>query len=161
MKQRIASRTLTFACLALSWGLALAPLQAEASQCSAAATAGKWAYTYAGTIFTPNGPLPAASVGHFVLDAAGNLTGSQARSVAGNSGSEDIAGTVSTNKDCTATATINVFVNGQLQRTAVLAVAYDNNMKHARAIFQSLTLPDGTNVPVVITLDETKQFPRD
>jgi hypothetical protein len=160
MKRHIGSRILTLACLSLSWGVALAPLQAEAAHCSAEATAGKWAYTYTGTIFTQNGPLPAASVGHFVLDAAGNLTGSQARSVAGNSGIEDIAGTVSTNKDCTGTATIEVFVNGQLQRTAVLAVAYDNDMKHARAIFQSLTLPDGTNVPVVITLDETKQFPR-
>jgi hypothetical protein len=160
MKRHMVSRMLTLTCLALSWGLALAPLQAESTHCSAEATAGKWAYTYTGTILTAGGPLPAASVGHFVLDAAGNLTGSQARSVAGNSGIEDIAGTVSTNKDCTATATINVFVNGQLQRTAVLAVAYDNKMNHARAIFQSLTLPDGTNVPVVITLDETKQFPR-
>jgi hypothetical protein len=160
MKRYMVSRMLTLGCLTLSCGLGLTPLQAEASQCSAAASAGKWAYTYIGTIFTQNGPLPAASVGHFVLDASGNLTGSQARSVAGNSGLEDIAGTVSTNIDCTGTATINVFVNGQLQRTAVLAVAYDNNMKHARAIFQSLTLPDGTNVPVVITLDETKQFPR-
>jgi len=160
MKRLIASRTITFACLALSWGVALAPLQAEASHCSAEATAGKWAYTYTGTILTPSGPLPAASVGHFVLDAAGNITGSQTRSVAGSSGMEDIGGTVSTNKDCTGTATISVFVNGQLQRTAVLAVTYDNNINHARAIFQSLTLPDGTNVPVVITLDETKQFPR-
>jgi hypothetical protein len=160
MKRHIAPRTIALACLALCWGVALAPLQAEASHCSAEAAAGKWAYTYTGAILTPNGPLPAASVGHFVLDAAGNLTGSQTRSVAGNSGMEDIAGTVSTNKDCTGTATINVFVNGQLQRTAVLAVAYDNNMNHSRAIFQSLTLPNGTNVPVVITLDEAKQFPR-
>ena len=160
MKRHLASRTLTFACLALSLVMALAPLRAEASHCSAEAAAGKWAYTYTGTIFTPSGPLLAASVGHFVVDAAGNLTGNQARSVAGHAGIEDISGTISTNKDCTGTATVNVFVNGQLQRTAVLAVAYDNNMNHARAIFQALTLPDGTNVPVVITLDETKQFPR-
>ena len=141
--------------------LALAPLQAEARHCSNAAAAGKWAYTYTGTIFTQNGPLPAASVGHFSADSAGNITGSQARSVAGNSGVEDISGTVSVNKDCTATATISVFVNGQLQRTAVLAVAYDNNMNHARGIFQSLVLPDGTNVPVVITTDNTRVFTRD
>jgi hypothetical protein len=141
--------------------LALAPLQAEASHCSTAAAAGKWAYTYTGTIFTQNGPLPAASVGHFSADSAGNITGSQTRSVAGNSGVEDISGTISVNKDCTATATINVLVNGQLQRTAVLAVAYDNNMNHARGIFQSLVLPDGTNVPVVITTDNTRVFPRD
>jgi hypothetical protein len=141
--------------------LALAPLQAEASHCSAASAAGNWAYTYTGTIFTQNGPLPAASVGHFSQDAAGNVIGSQARSVAGNSGVEDIAGNVAVNKDCTASATINVLVNGQLQRTAVLALVYDSNGNHARMIFQSLTLPDGTNVPVVITLDAAKLFSKD
>jgi hypothetical protein len=147
--------------LGITFVLALVPLQAEASHCSTSAAAGKWAYTYTGTIFTQNGPLPAASVGHFSADAAGNITGSQTRSVAGNSGVEDISGTISVNKDCTATATINVLVNGQVQRTAVLAVAYDNNMNHARGIFQSLVLPDGTNVPVVITSDNTRVFPRD
>jgi hypothetical protein len=138
---------------------ALAPVQAWASPCNLANTAGNWAYTYTGTIFTQNGPLPGAAVGHFHQDGAGNITGSQVRSVAGSSGAEDISGTVSVNGDCTATATISVFVNGQLQRTAVLAGAYDNNRKHLRDIFQSLTLPDGTNVPVVLTVDASRQFP--
>ena len=148
-------------CLALAFGIAVTPLQAAANQCSTAAVAGKWDYTYTGTIFTANGPLPAASVGHFTVDAAGNLLGAQTRSVAGIPGVEEIAGTSTVNKDCTGTATIKVFVNGQLQRTAVLAVAYDNNMNHARGIFQSLVLSDGTNVPVVLTSDNTKVFPRD
>jgi len=161
MNQRIARSIFLTPCLAFVFSVAFAPLQAEASHCSTAATAGKWAYTYTGTIFTQNGPLPAASVGHFSADAAGNITGSQVRSVAGNSGVEDISGTASVNKDCTATATISVFVNGQLQRTAVLAIAYDNNMNHARGIFESLVLPDGTNVPVVITSDNTRVFSRD
>jgi hypothetical protein len=161
MNRRIAPRMFLTAFLAFVFSVAFAPLQAEASHCSTAAAAGKWAYTYTGTIFTQNGPLPAASVGHFTADSAGKITGSQARSVAGNSGVEDISGTASVNKDCTATATISVFVNGQLQRTAVLAIAYDDNMNHARGIFQSLTLPDGTNVPVVITSDNTRVFTRD
>jgi len=146
--------------LGAMFALALVPLQAQASHCSTAAAAGKWSYTYSGTIFTPNGPVPAASVGHFVQDAAGNLTGSQARSVAGTSGVEDISGTISVNKDCSGTATISVFVNGQLQRTAVLAIAFDNNLNHARGIFESLVLPDNTNIPVTITTDNTRQFPR-
>lgn len=161
MNRRIRPRVFLATCLAIVFSVALAPLQAEASHCSTAAAAGKWAYTYTGTIFTQNGPLPAASVGHFVQDAAGNVSGSQARSVAGNSGVEDISGTVTVNKDCTATATIDVFVNGQLQRTAVLAAVYDNNMNSSRAIFQSVTLPDGTNLPVVITIDYTRLFPKD
>jgi hypothetical protein len=127
-------------------GFALAlltvPIQAGASQCSTAAEAGNWAYTYAGTIFTQSGPLPAASVGHFRQYADGNITGSQTRSVAGQSGAEDIAGTVSINKDCTASATIKVLVSGQLQRTAVLARAYDSNSKPSTRYF-SVTDADG------------------
>jgi hypothetical protein len=161
MNRRIAPSVFLTTFLAFVFGVALTPLQAEASHCSTAAAAGKWAYTYTGTIFTQNGPLPAASVGHFSQDAAGNITGSQARSVAGNSGVEDIAGNVTVNKDCTSTGTIDVFVNGQLQRTAVLAGVYDNNGNHGRLIFQSLTLPDGTNVPVVITIDANRLFTKD
>jgi hypothetical protein len=130
----------------------LAPLRAHAA-CSASSTAGNWAYTYTGTILTPNGPVPAASVGHFHQDLAGNITGNQTRSVAGQSGLEDISGTNSVSSDCTSSFTINVFVNGQLLRTATLAAVYDTSGNHVRAIFQSLTLPDGTNVPVVITID--------
>ena len=40
---------------------------------STASTAGNWAYTYTGTIFTPAGPLPAASVGRFHQSAGGTF----------------------------------------------------------------------------------------
>jgi len=160
MTRRITPSVFLRTCLALVFSVAVATLQAEASHCSTAAAAGKWAYTYTGTIFTPNGPLLAAAVGHFTADSAGNLVGSQARSVAGSPGAEDIAGTFSVNKDCTGTASVDVLVNGQVQRTTVLAVVWDNNMNHARAIFQSVTLPDGTNLPAVITADYTRLFPR-
>ena len=145
------SRTLLL--LGVAVAAALLPFQANAAQCSTASAAGNWAYTYSGTIFTANGPLPAASVGHFHQDLEGNITGSQTRSVAGQSGLEDISGTNSVSDDCTASFTINVFMNGQLLRTAQLAAVYDTSGNHVRAIFQSLTLPDGTNVPVVITID--------
>jgi hypothetical protein len=54
-----------------------------------------------------------------------------------------------------------VLVNGQLQRTAVLAIVYDSNGNHARMIFQSLTLPGNVNVPVVITLDANRLTTKD
>jgi hypothetical protein len=138
---------------AAAFVLALSPLRANAGECSNAATAGNWAYTYTGTIFTQSGPLPIASVGHYHQDARGNVTGSQARSIAGGAGVEDISGTVNVNKDCTAGATIDVLVNGQLQRTTTLALVYDSNQNHVRMIFQTVTLPGGTNLPVVITID--------
>jgi len=132
----------------------LTATRAEANSCSLAALAGKWAYTYTGTIFTPNGAFPLASVGHFHQDTAGNLEGTQARSVAGSSGVEEISGTITPNGEgCAASGTINVLVGGQLQRTAKLALAYDQDGNHVRAIFESLALPDGTNLPVVITVD--------
>lgn len=149
-----------FATLTLLLLLWVAP-NLYAANCSTAASAGKWAYTYTGTILTPNGPLPVASVGHFTADTAGNLVGSQSRSVAGGSGVEDIAGTFSVNKDCTGTTTVNVLVNEQVQRTAVLALVFDNNQSHARGIFQSLVLPDGTNIPVVITSDYSRVFTKE
>jgi hypothetical protein len=84
-----------------AFALAVAPLQAHA-HCSNASAAGKWAYSYNGTLFTQNGALPAASVGHYKQDTSGNVTGSQTRSVAGDAAVEDIAGTIAMNPDCTA-----------------------------------------------------------
>jgi len=145
----------------LGAAFALGSLSAQASHCSTPSQSGTWGYTYTGTIFTQAGALPTASVGLYSQDASGNITGSQNRSVAGNSGVENISGNVTVNRDCSASATINVLVNGQLQRSAVLAVVYDKNGNHARMIFQSLTLPDGTNVPVVLTVDANRLSTRD
>jgi hypothetical protein len=105
--------------------------------------------------------VSAAAVGHYKQDAEGNAAGSQTRSVGGVAAVEDVVGTIAINKDCTGTATVKVFVNGQLQRTAVLALAYDSDGNHIRMIFQSLTLPDNTNVPVVLTFDGNRLFNKD
>ena len=131
------------------------PLQAQAVQCSQATVAGNWAYTYNGTIFVPS-PLPVAAVGHAHLDSGGNVTGSQTHTLAGQTEVEDTSGTYTVNKDCTGSMAITVSVNGQLLRTATLNVAYDSDENHARMIFTSLVLSDGTNLPAVITLDASR-----
>ena len=59
---------------------------------------------------------------------------------------------------CTGSATINVYLNGTLLRTATLNVAYDSDGNHARMIFTSLTLADGTVLPVVVTIDAKRAF---
>ena len=130
--------------------LTMISLPAQASQCSQASAAGHWAYTYTGTVFAPNA-LPAAAVGHFHQDAKGNITGGQTHTLAGETEVEDITGTATVNRDCTGSATINVYLNGTLLRTATLNVAYDSDGNHARMIFTSLTLADGTVLPVVVT----------
>jgi hypothetical protein len=138
----------------------LLPQQAQAAQCSQARVAGNWAYTYTGTVFVPN-PLPVAAVGHAYLDSSGNITGSQTHTLAGQTEVEDISGTYTVNEDCTGSMTINVFLSGQLLRTATLNVAYDSDVNHARMIFTSLTLGDGTVLPAVITADVNRVSSRD
>ena len=132
--------------------LTIISLPAQASPCSQASAAGHWAYNYTGTVFAPSA-LPAAAVGHFHQDAKGNVTGSQTHTLAGETEVEDITGTAIVNDDCTGSATINVYLSGVLLRTATLNLAYDSEGNHARMIFTSLTLADGTVLPVVVTID--------
>jgi hypothetical protein len=133
------------------------PVQAQAAQCSLASVAGAWAYTYTGTIFVPN-PLPVAAAGQARLDSQGNLKGSQTHTIAGQTEVEDISGAYTVNKNCTGTFAVSVYLNGQLLRAANLNVAYNSNINHARMIFTSLTLPDGTVLPAVITADVNRVF---
>jgi hypothetical protein len=138
--------------------VAMTITRAEASSCSQAALAGKWAYTYSGTISIPDW-VAVVSVGRFHQDAAGNLDGGQTRSVAGSPAAEEISGTIKVNvntDDCSATGTINAGVDGVVQRTAIVALAYDQDGNHMRGIFQLLTAANGTNLPVVITIDGSR-----
>jgi hypothetical protein len=140
----------------------LAAGQAEASSCSQADLAGRWSYTYTGTIFlsTPTGtvPLPLASVGHYRQDSAGNIhDGSQTRSVAGSAGVEEVSGTIILNDGCAATANLDALTGGVVQRKAVIATVYNQDENHFRAIFQSLVSADGTNLPVVITVEGERE----
>jgi hypothetical protein len=127
--------------------------QAQLPHCSNASEAGAWAFTTTGLIV---GIGPVAAVGSFTQDAAGNVTGAQTRSLAGAIAQETIAGTVTVNSDCTATATINVFQSGTLVRTSTLDAVYDNNGKESRAIFTSLVLPNGASLGGVLTVDFKK-----
>lgn len=157
MKRNFVYAGLVLATICLA---SLLPLQAQAAQCSQGTVAGNWAYTYTGTVFVPS-PLPVAAVGHANLDSRGNVTGSQTHTLAGQTEVEDISGTYTVNKDCTGSMTINVSQNGQLLRTATVNVAYDSDVNHARMIFTSLTLGDGSVLPAVITADVNRVFSRD
>ena len=153
-----------------SWGIGLVlaavcavcvgSLPAYASHCTMAGAAGKWSYTYSGTVYAPD-PFPAAAVGHFQSDANGNVAGSQTHTLAGQTEQEDTSGTATVNSDCTGTANINVLVDGQIVRSAVLNIVYDENQNHARLIFVTITLPDGTSLPSVVTMEASRLFPKD
>ena len=139
MRRNFAHARLVIATMSI---LTMIPLRAQASQCSQAFAAGHWAYTYTGTVFAPIA-LPAAAVGHFHQDTTGNVTGSQTHTLAGEAEGEYISGSATANCNCTGSATINVYLNGVLLRTATVNVAYSDG-NHARMIFTSLTLADGT-----------------
>lgn len=157
MKRNLArTKLVVLSVVTLCMSLAPAANAENNGSCSAANVAGKWAYTYTGVLILPTGAVPLASVGSFTQDATGNMAGSQNRSVGGASAQETVTGTITVNGDCTGTLDANVYQSGQFVRSAVIPLVYDNNRKHFRAIFQSLTLPDGTNLPVVITIDGTR-----
>jgi len=148
---RIVLMTVSVAILSMS----MAP-QVSAQLCSATTVAGSWAATLTGTIILPTGAVPAAAVLRFHVDAAGNVSGSEARNVGGDFVNETLKGTLIVHPNCTGTATADIFQSGVLTRTVVLAIVFDDNSTQLRMVQKSLTLPDGTNIPVVVTVEGKK-----
>jgi hypothetical protein len=129
-----------------------------AEKCSNAKAAGDWGLTLTGTLILPTGPVPAAAVARARIDAAGNISGTEARNVGGGFANETITGSWNVNSDCTATLTVIIYESGVLVRTSVLSAVFVDDSSKMRAVQESLTLPDGTPIPVVITLDGNKLF---
>lgn len=119
--------------------------------CSPATVAGNYGFTLSGTLIFPNGPVPGAAIGRAKLSADGKVSGMEARNVGGSFANETFNGTSTVNSDCTGTAAIQFFESGSLVRTSAIAIVWDDNLNEFRFVQQSLVLPDGTNVPVVVT----------
>jgi hypothetical protein len=128
----------------------------EGGVCSLARVAGNYGFTLSGTLITPTGGVPVAGVGLATISEAGNFSGTENRSVGGGVAQETLGETISVNSDCTGTLTAPVFESGQLVRTSVFSVVFDDNAKELRAIQTSLVLPNGTSVPNVITAEGRK-----
>jgi hypothetical protein len=141
---------LTFT-LAIAMAVIASP--AHAQHCSAARLAGNWGFTLNGVVVLPTGPVPIAAVGTAKLDEQGNVSGTEARSVGGQYADETLTGTFSVNPDCTGTTTINFYEDGQLVRISVLSFVVDDSNTEIRFVQKSLTLPDGTVLPVILTTE--------
>ena len=152
MKRSIVSATLATALLA-AMSIYVAPPAKASSGCSAAGAAGQWGYTYTGTIYLPSGTALLHQRRTYVQNASGEMVGRQTRSVAGSPAEETLRGRFIVKSDCTLTAAIRVYQNGQYERTGYLNGVYVDGMKHVRIIFEARVLKGNTNVPVVITLD--------
>ena len=156
MKHKFARTTLLISIAALCLGMA--PAVQAAEKCSTAKAAGNWGLTLTGTLILPTGPVPGAAVARARVDAAGNISGTEARNVGGGFANETLTGSWTVNSDCTATLTANVYESGVLVRTVVLAAVFVDDSNKVRMVQESLTLPDGTNIPGVITVDGNKLF---
>lgn len=155
MKHKNLSRKLILSLSALL--LAYLLPAAHAAECSTVKAAGNWSWTLTGTLILPTGPVPATATGRFTADIEGNLAGTEARSVGGDYADETLKGKMIVNPDCTGSLTANIYQSGALVRTSVLSLAMDEGSKEIRAVQKSLTLPDGSQVPVVIIVEGKKQ----
>ena len=157
--KRIISGPLVSASLVIILSVVLLGLvpAAYAANCSTATVAGNWAFTLTGTLILPTGGVPAAAIARATADNNGNISGTEARSVGGDYADETVDGAWTVNSDCTGTLTVNAYELGQLVRTSVVSIVFDDNSKEVRMVQKSLTLPDGTQLPVVITLEGRKQ----
>lgn len=137
----------------------MAPL-AHASACSQATAAGRWAFTVTGSIILPTGAaIPVVQVGIFREDRAGNLEGSQTRSVGGSVGKETLTGTASVHPDCSGTATLALYdESGSLVRTTTLDFVLNEDGNHARSIITSIVLPNGASLAPLLTADYRRVF---
>ena len=146
MKNRIAIAALTVLTLSL------APCMHAV--CTDATLAGHYGFTTTGTLILPTGPAPVAAVGVINFDLAGNATGSQSRSVGGAFAHETITGTSTVNPDCTFTLVANVYDDaGNLVRTSTIPAVLVNNGKKIRAMFETVVLPNGLNLPSALVVD--------
>src|SRR5437016_9401103 len=122
--------------------------------CTSATAAGTFGFTTTGTLILPTGPAPVAAVGSITFQLNGEVSGSQDRSVGGAFAHETITGTLTVNPDCTISLLANVFdSSGNLVRTSTIPGVLVDNGKHIRAIFETVTLPNGVNLPSVLTIE--------
>ena len=97
-------------------------------------------------------------MGILTVDGGGNISGKEARSLGGGFANETLTGTWTVNSDCTATALVKVYESGMLVRTSEISLVFDDNSRALRLVQQSLTVPPGTALPVVLTGDGKKLF---
>ncbi len=141
-------------------GVAAAAQAQYQGVCTNSDVAGYWGSTLTGTQVLPTGAVPFAAINRTTYDYAGNFWGTQTRTSNGTVSRVTFRGTYTLNPDCTGTKTVKSFdLSGNLVNTATLDVVFMGNSKELFEVFTSITLANGTNVPVVITGHAKKLFP--
>jgi hypothetical protein len=161
MKRNVVCRLLLIPSIAtLCMSLTVPAARAQNNSCSTAQAAGEWGFTLIGTLLTPTGTVPAAAIARGTFDTQGNITSaSEARNVGGGFANETLTGSWTVNSDCTGSLTVYVYESSVLTRISVASLVFIDNMREVRMVQQSLTLPGGATLPVVITIDGKRLFP--
>ncbi len=142
------------ALVAIGIATLVVPLHANAG-CSMAASAGNWSMTDNGTVV---GVGPRIAVAVFKLDGRGNLSdGVGVSSLNGSIANETFNGTYTLNPNCSGSAFAKIYSDGQEILELTAFIAFDDNMRELRMLFTSVTTPDGTPLPNVISLEARKQ----
>jgi len=157
MKRHASSKTLTVSCVAALALSIVSAAQAGTQKCTLTTVAGTYGLTTTGSI---PGIGPVAAVGVVTVEKSGNISGGQTRSLNGAVADETFAGTATVNPDCTGTDVIQVFQDGVLVRTSTLNLVYEDDGRSARAIFTSIVLPNGAQLPSILTIDARRVFVR-
>lgn len=158
MKRHLTSTTLMLLSVGALW-IALAPSAVAA--CSQTQAAGQWGFSYSGTVLTPSGAVPIASAGRFSQDSSGNVSGTETVNLGGNASDDVITGKLTVGAHCTFLLVASIYQNGEVVRTSIINGVYLSNLTEVKAVFRSATLPDGTDLPVIITIDGNRLFTPD
>ncbi len=153
MKHEIV-RTSLFAALLLTMPMA-APAQSD-GVCTPGTVAGAWGYTETGTMIlpAPTGAIPYASVGRYVIDADGNVSGERTASAGGVIQKATIKGTATVLPDCTGTYSVRFYDNsGNVLGSTVKLIVYTDGAKEARLIITTGAYP------TVLTTVAKRLFP--
>ena len=128
----------------------------SAGGCGLANVAGSFGFSYNGVAVTSTGTIPVAAAGKFHSDAAGNFTGDEVNSLAGTAAYQTISGKLTVNSACSGELVANVYQNGQLVRTSYIHLQYQDNDNQVLGIFEKLVLPNGSQLPVVVTISGSR-----
>ena len=124
--------------------------------CNLANVAGAFGFSYNGVAVTSSGTIPVGAVGKFHSDAAGNFTGDEVNSLAGASAYQTLTGTLTVNGACAGELVARVYQGGQLVRTSYIHLQYQDNTNEVLGIFEKLVLPNGSALPVVVTINGSR-----
>lgn len=155
MKRQLTRTTFILLSVGALWITLAQPAQAG---CSQAQAAGQWGFSYSGTVLTPSAAVPIAAAGRFSQDSSGNVSGTETVNLGGNASDDVFKGKLTLGSNCTWVLVANVYQKGQLVRTSTIDGVYLANLTEVKAVFRSATLLDGTNLPVVITIDGNRLF---